>query len=192
MIAVCPGYAQAGELAPATLLAARLLQGVSLGGSYGSSGAYFSEVAPPGRRGFYSSFTFVTIILGEARRSSPPAGTDAAQAGSRTRDRPDDRRYARVLHLHRVCAGSPGRDRAAAAGVAPSSANQYAIGRGSKFGHHCFQQKVAFSPEKLSHDCLISLNSRESSMSGARCAHVTGFAVPEHHGSAAISTSISG
>ena len=65
MIAVCPGYAQAGELAPATLLAARLLQGVSLGGSYGSSGAYFSEVAPPGRRGLYSSFTFVTIILGQ-------------------------------------------------------------------------------------------------------------------------------
>jgi len=65
IIAACPSYAEIGEWAPAALLAARLLQGGSLGGSYGSSGAYFSEVAPAPLRGLYSSFTFVTIILGQ-------------------------------------------------------------------------------------------------------------------------------
>ena len=65
IIGLCPTYAQIGELAPAALLAAALLQGASLGGSYGSSSAFLSEAATSNRRGFYSSFTFVTIILGQ-------------------------------------------------------------------------------------------------------------------------------
>jgi MFS transporter, MHS family, alpha-ketoglutarate permease len=65
IIAVCPSYAQIGELAPTALLAAALLQGASLGGSYGSTAAFLSETATADRRGFYSSFTFVTIILGQ-------------------------------------------------------------------------------------------------------------------------------
>jgi MHS family alpha-ketoglutarate permease-like MFS transporter len=65
IIAVCPSYAQVGELAPTALLAAALLQGASLGGSYGSTAAFLSETAPADRRGFYSSFTFATIILGQ-------------------------------------------------------------------------------------------------------------------------------
>ena len=64
-IAVLPGYAQIGALAPLLLVAARLLQGLSLGGEYGTSATYLSEVATPHRRGFYSSFQYVTLTSGQ-------------------------------------------------------------------------------------------------------------------------------
>lgn len=65
LIAFIPGYDVIGYWAPALLLLARLLQGISLGGEYGSSATYLSEMATPGRRGFYSSFQYVTIIMGQ-------------------------------------------------------------------------------------------------------------------------------
>ena len=65
LIAVAPTYAQAGVAAPAILLLARMLQGVSLGGEYGSSATYLSEMAGRERRGFWSSFQYVTIIGGQ-------------------------------------------------------------------------------------------------------------------------------
>ena len=65
MIAVAPTYAQAGLLSPAILLIARLTQGLSLGGEYGSSATYMSEIADRERRGFWSSFLYVTIIGGQ-------------------------------------------------------------------------------------------------------------------------------
>src|ERR1700754_996300 len=64
-IAVLPGYAQIGTLAPILLVAARLLQGLSLGGEYGTSATYLSEVATPHRRGFYFSFQYVTLTSGQ-------------------------------------------------------------------------------------------------------------------------------
>jgi MFS transporter, MHS family, alpha-ketoglutarate permease len=64
-IAVLPGYAQIGALSPMLLVAARLLQGLSLGGEYGTSATYLSEVATPHRRGFYSSFQYVTLTSGQ-------------------------------------------------------------------------------------------------------------------------------
>ena len=64
-IAVLPGYAQIGSWAPALLVAARLLQGLSLGGEYGTSATYLSEVATPHRRGYYSSFQYVTLTSGQ-------------------------------------------------------------------------------------------------------------------------------
>jgi MHS family alpha-ketoglutarate permease-like MFS transporter len=64
-IAFLPGYAQIGALAPVLLVAARLLQGLSLGGEYGTSATYLSEVATPHRRGFYSSFQYVTLTSGQ-------------------------------------------------------------------------------------------------------------------------------
>lgn len=65
MIAVMPTHAQIGTLAPALLLLARLFQGLSVGGEYGTSATYMSEVAEPGRRGFFASFQYVTLIGGQ-------------------------------------------------------------------------------------------------------------------------------
>ncbi|HEY1393787.1 MAG TPA: MFS family transporter [Methylibium sp.] len=65
MVAVLPTYASIGTLAPVLLLLARLIQGVSVGGEYGTSATYMSEVAISGRRGFYSSFQYVTLIGGQ-------------------------------------------------------------------------------------------------------------------------------
>ena len=65
MIAVAPTHAQVGLLSPAILLIARIIQGLSLGGEYGSSATYMSEIADRERRGFWSSFLYVTIIGGQ-------------------------------------------------------------------------------------------------------------------------------
>jgi len=65
MIAIAPGYKQIGVLAPVILLLARMLQGVSVGGEYGTSATYLSEVAGKKHRGFYSSFQYVTLIMGQ-------------------------------------------------------------------------------------------------------------------------------
>jgi MFS transporter, MHS family, alpha-ketoglutarate permease len=65
VIALCPGYAQIGAAAPVILLLARLVQGLSLGGEYGASATYLSEMAGRERRGFWSSFQYVTLIAGQ-------------------------------------------------------------------------------------------------------------------------------
>ena len=65
MIAAAPTYGQAGVIAPLWLLTARLLQGLSVGGEYGTSATYLSEMATHGRRGFWSSFQYVTLIGGQ-------------------------------------------------------------------------------------------------------------------------------
>lgn len=65
LIAVTPGYESIGLLAPAALVFARLLQGISVGGEYGASATYLSEMAGKNRRGFYSSFQYVTLISGQ-------------------------------------------------------------------------------------------------------------------------------
>src|SRR6478672_8021508 len=64
-IALTPGYATIGVIAPIILVLSRLLQGLSVGGEFGSSATYLSEVATPGRRGFFSSFQYVSIVLGQ-------------------------------------------------------------------------------------------------------------------------------
>ncbi len=65
LIAFLPGYSTIGIAAPILLLVARLLQGLSVGGEYGTSATYLSEVATKERRGFYSSFQYVTLIGGQ-------------------------------------------------------------------------------------------------------------------------------
>jgi len=65
VIAVLPTYAQIGVFAPILLGLARVLQGLSLGGEYGTSATYLSEVAHPNHRGFFSSFQYVTLIGGQ-------------------------------------------------------------------------------------------------------------------------------
>src|ERR1700741_856765 len=65
MIAVKPTYASIGLAAPAILALARVTAGLSLGGEYGASATYLSEVADAKNRGFYSSFQYVTLIGGQ-------------------------------------------------------------------------------------------------------------------------------
>src|SRR5204862_7650961 len=65
MIAVTPTYAAIGLGAPALLGLARIIQGLSLGGEYGASATYRTEVADEKHRGFYSSFQYVTLIGGQ-------------------------------------------------------------------------------------------------------------------------------
>ncbi|HEX8956383.1 MAG TPA: MFS family transporter [Burkholderiaceae bacterium] len=65
MIAVLPTYATLGIAAPALLLLARMFQGLSVGGEYGTSATYMSEAAVKGKRGFYASFQYVTLIGGQ-------------------------------------------------------------------------------------------------------------------------------
>ncbi|GAB7216364.1 alpha-ketoglutarate permease [Dickeya oryzae] len=65
VIACLPGYATIGVWAPLLLLIARLFQGLSVGGEYGTSATYMSEVALEGRKGFYASFQYVTLIGGQ-------------------------------------------------------------------------------------------------------------------------------
>src|ERR1700756_4315059 len=65
MIAVTPTYATIGFAAPAILALARVIEGLSLGGEYGASATYLSEVADANHRGFYSSFQYVTLIGGQ-------------------------------------------------------------------------------------------------------------------------------
>ncbi|MBL8272018.1 MFS transporter [Steroidobacter sp.] len=65
IIAVTPTYQTIGIAAPALLLIARLIQGFSVGGEYGTSATYMSEIATSGSRGFYSGILYVTLIMGQ-------------------------------------------------------------------------------------------------------------------------------
>ncbi len=65
MIAVMPTYASIGIGAPVLLGLTRMIQGLSLGGEYGTSATYLTEVADEKHRGFYSSFQYVTLIGGQ-------------------------------------------------------------------------------------------------------------------------------
>ncbi len=65
LIACLPTYASIGVWAPTLLVVARLFQGLSVGGEYGTTATYMSEVALRGQRGFFSSFQYVTLIGGQ-------------------------------------------------------------------------------------------------------------------------------
>ena len=65
MIAIMPTYASIGIAAPILLGVVRVVQGLSLGGEYGTSATYLTEVADEKNRGFYSSFQYVTLIGGQ-------------------------------------------------------------------------------------------------------------------------------
>ena len=65
LIAATPGHARIGVAAPALLLLARLVQGISVGGEYGTSATYLSEMAGARHRGFWSSFQYLTLMGGQ-------------------------------------------------------------------------------------------------------------------------------
>jgi hypothetical protein len=64
LVGLLPSYAGAGVFAPIALVTLRLLQGLALGGEYGGAATYVAEHAPPGRRGFYTSWIQTTATLG--------------------------------------------------------------------------------------------------------------------------------
>ncbi|WBX84558.1 MFS transporter [Sphingosinicella microcystinivorans] len=59
-----PGYDSIGVAAPIILMILRLLQGLAIGGEYGGAAVYIAEHAPPGKRGFYTSFIQTTAMIG--------------------------------------------------------------------------------------------------------------------------------
>ncbi|MFJ8362864.1 MFS transporter [Streptomyces sp. NPDC093984] len=65
LIAIAPTYAVAGYGGAAVLLVARLLQGLSVGGEYAASATYLTEASDPRRRGFASSFQYVSMTAGQ-------------------------------------------------------------------------------------------------------------------------------
>jgi len=65
LIAILPSYAQIGVMAPVLLVIGRIVQGFSTGGQYGAAATYLSEIAVSGKRGFYASFQYVTLIGGQ-------------------------------------------------------------------------------------------------------------------------------
>jgi MHS family alpha-ketoglutarate permease-like MFS transporter len=65
LIAATPTYATIGIAAPFVLALARIIEGLSLGGEYGASATYLAEIADPKRRGFHTSFQYVTLIGGQ-------------------------------------------------------------------------------------------------------------------------------
>jgi MHS family alpha-ketoglutarate permease-like MFS transporter len=64
LIALTPGRQSIGVWAAVILVVSRLVQGFATGGEYGTSATYMSEAATPERRGFFSSFQYVTLIGG--------------------------------------------------------------------------------------------------------------------------------
>ncbi|MFC9978858.1 MFS transporter [Gordonia sp. NPDC127522] len=64
VIALTPGRESIGVWAAVVLVLCRLVQGFATGGEYGASATYMSEAATRERRGFFSSFQYVTLIGG--------------------------------------------------------------------------------------------------------------------------------
>jgi MFS family permease len=64
LIGVLPTYAAWGIAAPMLLIALRLVQGLALGGEYGGAATYVAEHAPPGKRGYFTSWIQTTATLG--------------------------------------------------------------------------------------------------------------------------------
>ena len=64
IVGLLPGYASIGVAAPIILIILRMLQGLALGGEYGGAATYVAEHAPPGKRGFYTSWIQTTATLG--------------------------------------------------------------------------------------------------------------------------------
>ncbi|MEQ1611731.1 MAG: MFS transporter [Hyphomicrobiaceae bacterium] len=63
-VGLLPSYETIGVIAPITLIALRMAQGLALGGEYGGAAIYVAEHAPQNRRGYFTSFIQTTATLG--------------------------------------------------------------------------------------------------------------------------------
>jgi MFS family permease len=82
-LGLLPGYGTIGDLAPALLIALRLLQGLAIGGEYGGAAVYVAEHVADRRRGFSTSFIqgsapaglllSILVVLGVQHSMSPAA-----------------------------------------------------------------------------------------------------------------------
>ncbi|WP_442678471.1 MFS transporter [Sphingomonas sp. ASY06-1R] len=81
LLAAIPGYDRINIGAPILLVVARIIQGLSLGGEYGAAATYLSEIAPPGRRGLWSSFQYVTLYGGQLLALAFLLGLQASGVG---------------------------------------------------------------------------------------------------------------
>ena len=64
LVGCLPSYETIGFIAPVILIALRMAQGLALGGEYGGAAIYVAEHAPPGKRGFFTSWIQTTATLG--------------------------------------------------------------------------------------------------------------------------------
>ncbi|MGP3923004.1 MFS transporter [Streptomyces sp. 8N616] len=77
LIAVAPSYETAGVFAPAIMVIARVLQGISTGGEAGASYTYLAESAPSGRRGLFGSLGYVSATVGVLTANAVGLGVNA-------------------------------------------------------------------------------------------------------------------
>jgi MFS family permease len=64
IVGLLPNYNSIGVAAPIILIGLRLFQGLALGGEYGGAATYVAEHAPPGKRGFFTSWIQTTATVG--------------------------------------------------------------------------------------------------------------------------------
>jgi MFS family permease len=64
LVGILPTYSSIGIIAPIILITLRLLQGLAVGGEYGGAATYIAEHAPPGQRGYYTSWIQITATAG--------------------------------------------------------------------------------------------------------------------------------
>jgi MFS family permease len=64
LVGLLPNYETAGVAAPIMLIVLRMLQGLAIGGEYGGAATYVAEHAPPGQRGYYTSWIQTTATGG--------------------------------------------------------------------------------------------------------------------------------
>ena len=66
LVGMLPDYSTIGVAAPIILISLRLAQGLAVGGEYGGAATYIAEHAPPGQRGYYTSWIQITATSGMA------------------------------------------------------------------------------------------------------------------------------
>ncbi|GAA1734233.1 MFS transporter [Aeromicrobium alkaliterrae] len=81
-IGLTPTYDSIGIWAPILLVVARMAQGLSVGGEFGTSATYLIEHAPSGRRGLFGAFAFFSSVAGSVLGLAVVFGLTASMSTS--------------------------------------------------------------------------------------------------------------